>query len=66
MSIHCCRISGEIGLLCDTHLYEMSRKIDKEYFGTFPHDEGTRIYTISASIEGDVCEVCDFESKEKK
>jgi hypothetical protein len=59
MSLHRCRIVGEGGVLCDTHLYSTSKMIDDWYFSTVPRDETIRIYSISPSVEGDVCSHCE-------
>jgi|LakMenE07Oct09ns_1017277.scaffolds.fasta_scaffold01050_5 hypothetical protein len=53
MSLHRCIISGEGGVLCDTHLYEVSNFVSQS---TDPLD---RIYSIQASLPGDVCEQCE-------
>ena len=58
MSLHRCRINGEFGVLCDTHLHEASVATDAWYFSSVPKDETIRIYTIQPSIEGDYCEIC--------
>ena len=52
MSLHRCIISGEGGVLCDTHLYEVSNLISESI------DPLDRIYSISPSVEGDVCDHC--------
>ena len=66
MSLHRCRINGEFGVLCDTHLHEASVATDAWYFSSVPRDETIRIYTIQPSIDGDTCEICDMTDAEVK